>query len=387
MTFPLWKTGDPNATNNQREGLHNKESSTVSRPSPSLWPEPEQPEPMVKPQVKSKTALEAPRVSSRGAEGTTGTHERTTVGVAEMQGAPSSAFPSSRSATGTPPSRPIDITTQSAFEPHYPKWHSYPPIHPAKFEKRVPFGPIGDESFDPTDAFLKQSDTFQQWLKNKNAELNQVRYGPVYQKLLYELNQHEHLARQGATPAIRTEAGQQVLRIIREIIEERQKSSAEELQHIKDIKKAWVSFVSMDNHEQAASRQRRLPMQPWPESGQELSKVEMLLGSDGSSQSVSNYIRRSSQQSSGEPSSPSNEKKPDSGTLRGGLTNTAESSPKRPYKILVPDWFPVFESIGLLRLNGATIEDRFKSLNDIISGMEDMKRHREYMKKHPEGGE
>ncbi|GAW12151.1 hypothetical protein ANO14919_015090 [Xylariales sp. No.14919] len=378
--------------------------STSTSPSPSLWPETALLVPAAARRVQFNTAsemmsnteicaLESASCTTQGSAHTecavTSDHSNTT------QAGSSSTFPSSLSTTTLPSPRPIEMTIPNVFEPHYPTWHSYPPIHPTKFDAKRPASPITGGPSKPTHTFLQQSNAFQNWVNGKNAERIQLRHGPDYQRFIDELHRYQHLAVQGQTPAIRAGAKMDIERIEKEMAEERKHFSAAELQHIKDIETGWVSFVSIDNYQQAVSRQRHLPAAPQVAPERSLSKVERLLGSDGSSLGMSSWAQRCQP-------TPYKMSYEEAGVefmdlnghgskvlpprLSEKLPAPAEGVipwPDKPYEILIPDWFPVAEAQGNIEMYGSTVEEKFNYLLNYIYQLEFAKSQHEYKNKNP----
>ncbi|KAJ2987954.1 hypothetical protein NUW58_g4227 [Xylaria curta] len=346
--------------------------------------------------IQQAVRWKAPRASDRAAftqspQSATATATSSSNSTATRT-ASGSTFPSSVSTAAGPsssPPRPIDFNMPNVFEPRYPRWYSYPPIHPTEFDTGRSVSDVKGDSFDSTNAFLQQSNAFQNWVEKKNAERIQLRHGPDHEKLVNELNQYQRLADQGRTPLIRTDARQKIIRLKKELAEERKKFSAAELQHIRDIEKAWVSFVSIDSHEQAISRQRhvsKVPRVPQVLPQRSLLKVELLLGSDGSSLGTP-----SRNQPYGEAAVDSMDL--NSRVIKGQPPNLAEKLPApahvstwpdKPYKILIPDWFAVAEARGNIEMSGATAEERFNRLLNYIYQLEFEKTQQDYKAKHPD---
>ncbi|KAI0548804.1 hypothetical protein F4679DRAFT_573955 [Xylaria curta] len=393
MDFSSLNIQDVNSTIDEMKRSTNRNNSTSTGPSPSLWPEPARPIPAAARRVKFTS-----KARMHGTESTTvdGASDKQQGSVHTEDAAPSSdsmaprvesgtVILSSSSATTTCPSpRPIKVAVPNIFEPTYPRWYSYPPILPTKFETKTPINYIKHDFFDPTDIFLQQSGAFQGWINKKNAERIQLRHCPAYEKLVHELHEHQYIADHGPTPAVRADARQTILGIEAAQIEERKKFSAAELQHIRDIEKAWVSFVSIDCHERAISKQSQMstPLQVKPE--RSLSKVERLLGSDGSSLGTPSQnqlyggVGMDSMDLGGRNAKttlPNYEKVPPPADVSTWLD--------KPYETLIPDWFLVAEAQGIIDMKGVTIEERFKNLLNYIFQLELEKSQQEYQKKHP----
>ncbi|KAI0396335.1 hypothetical protein F5Y17DRAFT_116085 [Xylariaceae sp. FL0594] len=136
----------------------------------------------------------------------------------------------------------------------------------------------------------------------------------------------------------------------------------------------------MENHEQATTRLDH-QMPPWqPISRRRLDMVTMLLGADGSLQSVSDYRRRAL----GSPFPVESSENPAGGPAAvDSLSGLEDVSIETPYKILVPDWFVHLDKQRAFKTAGNTIEARFRYLNNVIYTLEDRKEQLEYEKKHP----
>ncbi|KAI1744164.1 hypothetical protein F4680DRAFT_283970 [Xylaria scruposa] len=386
---------DVNPTTDEMERSNNRNNSTSTGPSPSLWPEPALPIPTATRRVQLHTEAQMHGTTSTAADGAS--DEQQGSGHTE-DAAPSSdsmtprmesrpVILSSSSVTTTCPSpRPIKIAVPNIFEPTYPMWYSYPPILPTKFETKTPINYIKHELFDPTDVFLQQSSAFQSWINKQNAERIQLRHCPAYENLVNELHKYQYIADHGQTPAVRADARQTILRIEAAQIEERKKFSAAELQYIRDIEKAWMSFVSIDSHEWAISKQSQMstPLQVKPE--RTLSKVERLLGSDGSSLGTPSQNQLYGGVCVDSMDLGGRGAKVTAPNLYEKLPPPVDIStwPEKPYEVLIPDWFPVAEAHGIIDMKGVTVEERFKNLLNYIFQLELEKSQQEYHKKHPD---
>ncbi|KAI1823129.1 hypothetical protein F4861DRAFT_550112 [Xylaria intraflava] len=399
------------STSDETKHSNNREESTptINGPPSSLWPEPTRPTPTTTRGNKLNTThtLDISNKACHALEDTDGKRgEIADTEYAVSSNNPtmtrtqfSSALRSSDFASDFPASRPIDITVPKVLEPHYPTWNSYPPIHPTQFDKSTPTSLPMDPPFNPIDTFLQQSNAFKNWVEKKNAERIQLRHGPNYEKLVDELHRFQRIYQQGLTPQARTVARENILRIKAEMLAERKKFSGAELQHIRDIENAWISLVSMDNYEQAISRQRHLSTIPQVEAKNSLSKVERLLGSDGSS--PENYDWTQAPITASQPTLnkiPYNElglgiidssvndpkERPETASEKPPAAVKGSQWPETSHRILIPDWFYVFEARESIELSGATTEARFKYLLNYIHQLELSKRQREYKDKHPD---
>ncbi|KAI0458701.1 hypothetical protein F5B21DRAFT_402821 [Xylaria acuta] len=385
---------DTSSTSDQMQHSNNRDKSTSTGPSPSLWPEPARPIPATARRVQFNTDAQTPSAASAALDGASDEQQESvhTEGAASSGHSTTprmesgSTLPSSSSATTCPSLRPINVTVPNIFEPEYPRWYSYPPIHPTEFETRTPPSFIKADLFNPTDIFLQQSGAFQGWINNKNEARIQLRHSPAYEKLVDELHKYQCIADQGSTPPIRADARQNIIGIKAALVEERKKFSAAELQHIRDIEKAWVSFVSVENHERAISKQCHTPTTLRVKPDRSLSKVERLLGSDGSSLGTpsQNQPYGGSGVDSMDPGG--RDTKVTASNLSEKLPAPAGVStwPDKPYEILIPDWFPVAEAQGMIDMSGATLEERFKSLLHYIYHLELEKSQQEYQEEHPD---
>ncbi|KAI1276756.1 hypothetical protein F5Y07DRAFT_129063 [Xylaria sp. FL0933] len=332
--------------------------------------------------------------SSHTGYGVSSDHSHT--GRAESGSTLPTSISATSSTTSSPPARPIDITASRIFLPHYPSWHRYPPVLPGTFDnKRYP-SPLNGSSFDPTDEFLQQSGAFQGWVDKKNAERIQLRHTPTYESLVTELHEQQYIADYGPTPAARAEAIMHVSDIKREMAQERKTFARAELLHIREIEKGFMIFGSIDNYEQTIARLRHLSTISQEEPKSSLSKVERLLGSDGSCISISSWTQRCQSvphnvsceeagvesvdrpgRKSRKPVSDPVDKPP---VAYEGVTPW----PDKPYEILIPDWFPVVEAQGNLEMKGRTTEEKYISLLNYIHRLESTKDHTRYREEHPD---
>ncbi|KAJ8126143.1 hypothetical protein O1611_g7494 [Lasiodiplodia mahajangana] len=248
-----------------------------------------------------------------------------------------------------------------------------------------------DESLreDVTYRYLRQSAAFQDWMNKKNADRVELRYNLHYDELVSRLRKFRFLANHGPAPPVRADAKYFIPRLERVMEQERKKFSAAELQYIREIEKGWVSFVSLEKYEEVASRRRNMSERARLKSKRPLSKVECLLGSDGSTfdtpaltqacstlaQPTPYMIPYGYMEGSRGPNGPRELLAP---------TNGVSPSLGNPYEILVPDWFPVAEAQGHIHVVGDTIEERFTSLLNYIYQLEFSKSQHEYKKKHPD---
>ncbi|KAI1755202.1 hypothetical protein F4782DRAFT_439055 [Xylaria castorea] len=394
MDFSSLNIQDASSTTGQMKHSNNHGKSTSTGPSPSLWPEPARPIPAAPRRVQFYITSQMHGAGSNAVDGASGKQQ----GSVQTENATSSGdsttprmesgttIPSSSSATTCPSLRPINAAVSNIFEPKYSSWYSYPPIHPTEFETRTPTNFIKDDLFDPTDIFLQQSSAFQDWVNKKNAERIQLRHSPVYEKLVNELHKYQCIADQGPTPPVRADARQTILKIKAAQLEERKKFSAAELQHIRDIEKAWVSFVSLDSHERAIPEQSHMSTTLRVQPERSLSKVERLLGSDGSSLGTASQNQPYGGVGVNSMDLGGRDTKATAFNLSEKLPPLARVNawPDKPYEILIPDWFPVAEAHGIIDLDGATIEERFKSLLNYIYQLELEKSQQEYQEKHPD---
>lgn len=302
-----------------------------------------------------------------------------------------STLPSSYSTSHTPSLIRGERTLSNVFEPRYPKWFSYPPINPTEFEKYTPTSTPKGDAIDTTDAFLRRSGAFQDWANKKNAERIQLRYTPDYERLLYVLQQYQYIADQGLDPATRTRARQHMLATRKEMAQERRRFAPAELQHIRDIEKAWVSLVSLESHEREASRQYHASTEVQVDPMRTLSRIERLLGSDGSSSGISSFTQplcsalqpALSKTSSGGAEVESTHVNGCDPKERLASAGYVSSWPDKPYEILIPDWFFVAQAQGKLKLKGLTVEERFTNLLNSICRLQFFKGEDEYKEKHP----
>ncbi|KAI3337724.1 hypothetical protein F4824DRAFT_102122 [Ustulina deusta] len=406
MPFSLLSIRAPGATGAQTKPSNDRDKPKPTGPSPSLWPELAHAASAAARRVQFSVAPEMPNTANRAPEGSSCKPQgsaRTECAISSghsntTQPGSGSTLPTSNSTASIPSSRPIDITVRHVFEPHYPKWHSYPPLLPTTFETKRAASPLKAPSFNPTDTFLQQSSAFQAWVDKKNAERIQLRHAPAYERLVDELHQYQYQADHGPTPADRTDAIMHLIEIKKEMTEERKKFAPAELQYIREIEKGWVAFVSIDNDEQTISRQRHLSAVSQEEPKSSLTKVERLLGSDGSCLSISSWTQRCQ-------SIPHKMSYEEAGAesmdLNGRVSKKLPSNqadklpaavegvipwPDKPYEILIPDWFPVIEAQGHLEMNGCTVEERYTNLLNYISQLELAKSRGEYKEKHPDEG-
>ncbi|KAI0971356.1 hypothetical protein F4678DRAFT_81212 [Xylaria arbuscula] len=384
------------------------ETSTPPGPSPSLWPEPAHPIP-----ISTSAAADAHRaylnppsaMSNPGTASASGGHSNTTQAASgstpptsnstseSPARSPAGLTPSST--TSSPPPRPIDITSPNIFESHYPRWHSYPHLLPTRFDNKSCPSPLKGSSLDPTGKFLQQSSAFQAWVDKKNVERIQLRHTPAYANLMQQLQYHQDIAEHNPNPKVRANAIVQTVEIKKAMAEERKKIAPAELQCIREIEKGWAAFVSMDDYEQSMARQRHLSTIPQAEPKSSLSKVERLLGSDGSCLSISSWTQRcqsiprkvSCEETGVESMDLGNQ---NSQRLPPNPTDKLQMAgegitpwPNNPYEILIPDWFHVVTVQGKLKMEGRTTEECYISLLNVISQLELEKSQAKYNEEHP----
>ncbi|KAI1306845.1 hypothetical protein F5Y03DRAFT_405799 [Xylaria venustula] len=368
------------------------ETSTPPGPSPSLWPEPTDPIP-----ISTSTATNAHQVhlnpasamSDLGTACASSGHSNNTTEAASGSTAPtlnstgesparSSAGLAPSPTTSSPPPRPIDINSPDIFESHYPRWHCYPHVLPTRFDNKSCPSPLKGSSLDPTDRFLQQSSAFQAWVDKKNAERIQLRRKPAYTSLIQQLHCHQYVVEHNSNPSTRTKSIIQIAEIKKAMAEERKKFAPAELQFIREIEKGWAAFVSIDDNEQSMARERHSSAIPEAEPQISLSKVERLLGSDGSCHSISSWTQRCQ-------SIPCKVSCVETGVefmdLRGEATTPW---PDKPYKILIPDWFHAAALQGKLKIDGRTTEECYINLLNYISQLELDKSKAKYEEEHPE---
>ncbi|KAI0098202.1 hypothetical protein GGR51DRAFT_538551 [Nemania sp. FL0031] len=387
-------------TDDQMKQSRTSDNSASTGPSPSLWPEPAHPVACAARQVQFKTGTsEIPKDACRPVEGASCTqqgtaqtecavsHETcTTAGTASSTSTIPSSYSTDNNITSSSTnnnnnitssssannnvmsssSRPIDTEVPDVFEPRYPRWQSFPPIHPTEFDLARSSNPMflpltmKDDSLleDITYNYLRQSAAFQDWMNKINAQRIALRHGPAYEELVSRLHKFQFLANHGRSPAARANAKHYIPEIERSMAREREKISAAELQCIRHIERGWVSFVNIEKYEEVASRQRVMSERAREGSNRPLSKVECLLGSDGSTFDTVALTQACS-------------------------TMSQPTHYGAPYKVHVPDWFYVVDVQRSIQVFGHTIEDRFKYLLREIAELERLKEHYEYKKKHP----
>ncbi|KAI0206324.1 hypothetical protein F4808DRAFT_114999 [Astrocystis sublimbata] len=359
---------------------------TYTGPSPSLWPEPEPAQPI---------PIAARRVQFNGEPQARASYERrrdahtdgaASSGYSATPGMDSgSTFPSVSSATTYSSPRRVEATVTNIFEPQYPAWYHYPPILPTVFESRTRIETMKNDFADPTEPFFQQSRAFRDWVKQKNEARIQLRHTPTMEMLVAERHKYQYITHHSFNPTVRADARQALLEIEAEMVEERKKLAAEELQHIRDIEKGWVSFVRLENHEHKTPKQGCEPATLPKKPERSLSKVELLLGSNGSSWATV-VQKHPSGLVVGSPDVGRHDAKPatsDSPQKLPALTG-ASPWPEKQYEILVPDWFPVAESRGFIEImDGATVKERFKGLLNYIYQLEIERGQQAYQAKHP----
>ncbi|KAI8629032.1 hypothetical protein F5Y19DRAFT_87411 [Xylariaceae sp. FL1651] len=405
----------PGVPNGRFQKSNKHERSTPSGPSPSLWPETVHLPPTAvrraSPNIASDTLVHSAATCATEsaisnleervhAQSTTSSTETNKTRVRS-----DSTFLSSRSTTESIV-KPIDSSITNVFEPHYPKWHSYPPILPSQFDSGISSSLIKGEPLNLTEAFLCQSNALQDWIEKKNQERIQLRQRPEYQCLVESLHKYKRLANQEPTPALRADAKQHILQIEREMLMERQTFAKDELQQIRDIENAWVAFANICNYEKQISKQRHLSSLPRVEPKCTLSRVERLLGSDGSSHcnprdstwtrppstaSQTSPFKMSYEEAAAEamadsldPSKAPNERPAKIPERLPPMLAPVQPMPDKPFEILIPDWFSVAEYQGNLEMTGDTIEERWANLLNFIHDLEVGKRNIEYKKEHPD---
>lgn len=404
--------GDNNNDDHSDNSDNNSDKETTVGPPPSLWPEPPaqptQPIPTAKRRVRFNFALETVGTASATLDASLYHQQEsgssgcvTSSGdSATTQAGSSSTFPSSAgSSSSIPRARPVGPKVTDTFQKHYPRWFSYPPHphDPRQFDTKKAGIFVDCDSFDPTDEFLERSSIFQEYVDQKNSARIRLRHNPQYESLVDALHKCQYLVNHGPTPAIRTCARMNIPQIKAEMAEERKKLSSSEMQHVKDIEEAWMNFVSIDEYEQAVARQRHAASLPRIEPKSSLSRVESLLGSDGSSLGVANWTQACSAadsqtalnkmlnaengvESTGFQGLDANRQPLDS-VGNPSINPSANQWPDKPYQILVPDWFPIAEGLGRLRTNGPTTADRFTNLLNYIHQLEFLRGQRDYKEK------
>ncbi|KAJ3572350.1 hypothetical protein NPX13_g5083 [Xylaria arbuscula] len=376
---------------------------TTAGPSPSLWPEvSHQPYPSRETDTQasaSRRTLDTPGTSCAVSYSCSNTDE--VVSGSTLPTSNSSSSSNSSTSSSPPPPRPIDITATPVFEPHYPRWHSYPPVLPTTFDTPIYVSSLKGPSFDLTDKYLEQSRAFQRWVEQKDAERIQLRYTPTYKKLVEDKREQQHMANRGSTPEDRTKARMRLIHIEKLMKKERERLAPADRQCISEIEKECVAIGSIDSHQQTVSRQRQLSSTPPVEPKTTLSKVERLLGADGSCPSISSWTQRcqsipikpsyeesnSIQQDGGKSNaqSPQPPQPVESLPVTGReMTQTTMAWPDKPFPVLIPDWFPVAMAQRNIEMEGRTVEECYNNLLNYIYRLEMAKSQEEYKKNHPD---
>ena len=195
-----------------------------------------------------------------------------------------------------------------------------------------------------------------------------------------------------------------LIQIEKAMKKEHDKLAPAERQCISDIEKGCVALGSIGNHEQTISGQRHLSSTPPGVPKSTLSKVERLLGSDGSCPSVSSWTHRCQSI----PNKPSYEGQKfielDGGTSKSippqlpqpverppvagrAITQAITAWSDKPFPVLIPEWFPVAIAQRNIEMDGNTVKECYINLLNYISRLEVAKSQEEYKKNHPNEGE
>ncbi|KAI1180722.1 hypothetical protein F4777DRAFT_597461 [Nemania sp. FL0916] len=325
-------------TGNKTEDSSNQHGTTSAGPSPSLWPRYKIP--IATGGARFKTSPAIPNGASDALEGAYNQHKSSIHTKSAAFGGhlstagrdPCSTFLSSRP-------KPIDPCVSYIFDHQFPEWFAYPPIRSKKLD---PTMSAWKTSFESAITYPQQPRNLQGRLINNDTESTQLKHSCASEQLVDEPCRLQRMTGQDTT-----------------------------------------------HHTGLGARGEQ------SEQSRPFSKVERLLGSDGSSSGMSNWnlpSRAGSQSQmpycSGIQSTLNgHDLKEQLPSVPQSLTASAEkisSCPDKPYKVHLPEWFHIAETQGNIQMTGATAEQRFKSLLNYIYQLESAKSQLEYQEKHPE---
>ncbi|KAI0150425.1 hypothetical protein GGR57DRAFT_195351 [Xylariaceae sp. FL1272] len=369
-----------------------KRSQVLSVPPPSVWPEPGRQSITVaqKPVPETTTTtLPVPIPTTKSKAQDVRRHvKHVRFELAEpqvtTQTKPSlleSALPLSTPVNGSQSSRAVDPVFPPIFEERYPRWHVFPPPYPTTFDSRRPNSSTAEGSLRiPLNSYLRQSATFQDWVNEQNESRIAIRHNSVYQNLLEVQHKFEYLATESHWPENRAEAKHWLFRLDQILAKEREKFSKDELRRIKDIEKGFLAFVNVHNDEETGRDQKKQTplVQSVPQPT--LSRVEMLLGKDGSQpcDEWTPYWTHETLPEDGEVAPWDGLETPPSPVKQMSTTKRRRGS----FNTEIPEWFLVGEEEGIIVADGRTFDDRwFNFCRQIVEMEEIMKIHEDDKKR------
>ncbi|KAI2636979.1 hypothetical protein GGS26DRAFT_464018 [Hypomontagnella submonticulosa] len=307
--------------------------------------------------------------------------------------------------------------SSQSIEPNLVGWDEYPPRTAPRFDLADPTasskkGLRDLEEF--IDEHIKQSTALRDWVEKTNEKRVFVEDPEADQDTKQDRSQtkilemYQQLFINAPNTAIRTLAEAKVKEIVKEIDDAISPTRKAAMEHDKalasEILETYAAFVDVKKCEsQASSRRHALEVMDSPQPRQELSRVECLLGSDGSAPSTAAITKEKRLYFVGSP--PKLTKMPFDQAVKAGLEDihnplkprplslpsasrpkprrmkpstsdvpfVFESSsssslsppPSQPPFSLIPDWFVYIK----LPLKGREVEDRYQDLLKRFGGL------------------
>ncbi|KAI1497686.1 hypothetical protein F5X99DRAFT_356717 [Biscogniauxia marginata] len=232
---------------------------------------------------------------------------------------------------------------------------------------------------DPFPQYLKQSHALQQWMCQKIKEIIHSRNG-------MGLHAHERSAVGGITPAsLEDDSLDKLVAKLKIIVRGGESISEYESNLIREILDRYTAFVDIKSYESWHSTERYLSGFAHHRPKQALSKVERLLGSDGSMPCKPDVLDMPTHSKSCFLDAPTRYSVDEAAAT--GLGNSVVPPKKRmvdkPVEVLIPDWFPVLEAQKKIKLVGKTPAARLQDLLNYIWALEVKVKQLKYQEEHP----
>ncbi|KAI1267185.1 hypothetical protein F5Y18DRAFT_425027 [Xylariaceae sp. FL1019] len=380
--------GVSSALSEQIDALDTSERSQfLPVPHPSLWPESGSQSSTVAPRpVPEATTTTRPfpilNSTKSKAQDLRNRVKHVRFEIAQPQVAPKAkqclpepALPLSAAVNGPQRSRAVDPVSLPIFEEKYPRWHFFPPPYPTTLETRRSTSSTAEGSLPiPINRYLRQVATCKDWINEQNESRITLRHNSVYQNLVDVRHKFEYLATESYWPETRADAKQWLWQLDQVMAKERKKFSKDELRRIKDIEKGYLAFISIQNDEETGPNQKKQTSMLKSAHRSPLSRVEMLLGKDGSQpcDEWTPYWTHETLSDGAEVAQWDGLETPLSPLKEMSTTKCRRGS----FSTAIPEWFFVGEEEGIIVANGVTLDDRwFDFCRQIVVLEELMKAH------------
>ncbi|CAJ2513766.1 Uu.00g018850.m01.CDS01 [Anthostomella pinea] len=260
----------------------------------------------------------------------------------------------------------------------------YPPGNTRPLPARTFDAPIMILSRKSIKHYLEQSVTLQKWAQQRTEGKAKLWLDKKYLEKVDNLKVHERKAAEIRDPGVKARAQDKIRHLQQEVSVEKQKILTKESQHIKETERAWATFVSIKAHEEeAAIRHNIRNILGLPSNPLVTSRVEKLLGSDGTVPQTPSLPTHTLSFFRGSPLTHTRMSWEEA--MAGSMEGIADKSDLNndiPYDIKIPEWFAVLDAQRQVRLTGNTPRDRWVYLCNMLFNLEASIRILRYQEEH-----